>query len=382
MRDAFKETGKRLLRLVPAAVSALVSHNFAEVVSKSRDNWTVALREPPPRWLTEETLAPWVQPLLGIVIITSLVWALWPVVSGAFGWTIGRLRGSQRTGANYGVPASHHSNKYIVGGRAEDEPGQTIGPMRIAEALQEMRASAEPALEYIPIEDAGRWIYENASPRIREILKGGVPSPFETIAQHGAAFYRTAWTEGRCHLYGRWELGLPMELVDPKDGDFSPFETVFGSDRRRPIDLSVLRQDLKPVLEYYEREEPAPSRETVNVVRDKPLREALMFIVTRQWHFDPMTDGGDHLKGLSDALMEFRQHASDGAITVWGKADRYGVWQRIEPKYWVNHYVDLLDVLKPETRAKAYNQLATEPLFQELMVCRAEFEWEWRQVEA
>lgn len=266
--------------------------------------------------------------------------------------------------------------KYIVGGRAEDEPGVTIGPMSPAEALKLWKA---PEPEYIPIEDAGRWLYENASPKIREVLKGGVPSPFNSIAEHGSALYRTQWIEGRCALYGRWEPGLPMEPIDPKDGKFSAFELVFGSPRRKPIDLSVLKQDLQPVLDHYEREEPAAtSREMVRILRDTPLREALMFIVTGQWGLNPMADGGDHLKDLTDALADFRQHASDGAITVWGKAGEFGVWQRIEPKYWQNHYVNFLDLLRSEARTTAANQLGDEPLFQELMVSRAEFEWEWR----
>ncbi len=384
MRDAFKETGQRLWRLAIPFGGTVVSLKFGELVTTARANWTLVLHEVPPAWLTEIALAPWVQPALVFFICASLLWTLWPAVRGVIGWIIAsfqKRRGAALTKAlsRYGVvsPANRESpNNYIVGGRAEDERGVTIGPMPTAEAS---RRFEKPGPEYIPLEDAGRWLYENASQRIRDTLKGGVPSPFDSIAEHGAAFYRTAWLEGYCSIYGRWEPGLPMELIDPKDGDFSAFESVFGSDRRRPIDLSVMRQDLKPVLDYYEQDEPTPSRETVKVLRNKPLQEALMFIAARQWHLDPMTDGGNHLTALSAALVDFRQHASDGTITVWGKADRYGVWQRIEPQYWVNHYVDLLDVLSSGARARAYNKLAAEPLFQDLMVCRAEFELAWRE---
>ncbi|MDP3632378.1 hypothetical protein [Phenylobacterium sp.] len=359
----------------PATFGAVIA--FVGIALTASQIWDGAKDWTADRWLYLVAVAqnPWLWVAGGAIFLVWLLAFIWSGVAIDRAERTPKFTPEPRTKAHSKVSAYGKA----IGGRAEDEPGVSIGPIPTTEAL---KVFAAPTPEYIPLEEAGRWLYENASPGIREVLKGGVPSPFNSIAEHGAAFYRTAWTEERCSMYGRWEPGLPMELIDPQDGKFSAFEAVFGSDRGKPIDLSVLRQDLKPVLDYYERDEPALSRETVNVVRDKPLREALMFIVTRQWNFDPMTDGGDHLKGLSDALVEFRQHASDGAITVWGKADRSGVWQRIEPKYWVNHYVDLLDVLKSETRAKAYNQLATEPLFQELMVCRAEFEWEWRQVEA
>lgn len=248
-------------------------------------------------------------------------------------------------------------------------------PLRVARTTA-ARTSPSPS-DYIPIEDAGRWLYENATERLREVLKVGVPNPFDTIAEHAAAYYRTSWTDGRCDLHGRWEPGLPMEKIDPKGGNFSAFETVFGSDRKKVIDLSVMRRDLRGVLDYYESAAALPSREPIRVKRDTPLREALMFFATGRWGMDPMADGGERLEALGSALQEFRQHASDGTVTVWGKTDNHGVWRPIDQSYWINHWVDLLDVLRAKTRTKAYNQLGNEPLYIDLMVCRAEFEQAW-----
>lgn len=105
---------------------------------------------------------------------------------------------------------------------------------------------------HIPLLEAGLWLYSNASGRLQQHLRSMVPDPFETIAAHAAAYFTTQWQEGRCDLYGRWEPGLPMEKIDPKDGDFTAFSAVFGSDKRPILDQSVLGRDLRPVLEFYE----------------------------------------------------------------------------------------------------------------------------------
>lgn len=109
---------------------------------------------------------------------------------------------------------------------------------------------AEAETDFIPLQEAGRWLYANASDRLKETLKR--MEPFDSIADHGAAFYRTQWQEGRCNLYGRWEAGLPMERIDAKDGDFTAFSAVFGSDKRPILDQSIMASDLQPVLDYYE----------------------------------------------------------------------------------------------------------------------------------
>lgn len=121
--------------------------------------------------------------------------------------------------------------------------------------------SGEP--EYITLDAAGRWLYANASERLKKVLKS--KEPFDSIADHGAAFYTTQWQEGRCDLYGRWEAGLPMEKLDPKDGDFTAFSAAFGSDKRPMLDLSVMGRDLRPVLDFYE-DAAAPPKDAPDAV--------------------------------------------------------------------------------------------------------------------
>lgn len=234
---------------------------------------------------------------------------------------------------------------------------------------------AATAPDFVALEEAGLWLYENGGSQLREALKGNVPGLFGSIAEHGAAFYKTQWAEGRCDVYGRWESGLPMELIDPKDGDFNAFESLFGSDRRQPIDLSVLRKDLRPVLDFYERDEPA--REPVKVVRDTPLREALMYVATGVWGLKPMARGGDELGALERAVREFRQHALDRVVSVWGQTSSHSVWVPIDPDYWLNHQVAFLDLLRAETKTTKLNHRGADPLYTDLMVCRAEFEAEF-----
>lgn len=106
--------------------------------------------------------------------------------------------------------------------------------------------------EFVSLAEAGQWLYANASERLQQHLRSMVPSTFETITDHAAALFTTEWQQGRCDLYGRRELGLPIEKIDREDGDFSIFSAVFGSDKRPIIDQSVLRRDLRPVLQFYE----------------------------------------------------------------------------------------------------------------------------------
>lgn len=322
-------------------------------------------------WFTPAFLAGPARNAAILAAIGLLIWVFWPERKPK-----PRASTSKEGLEQYGVapPANH-----IVGGRAQDEPGSAIGPMPTLEAIRRLEKATEVS-ELIPISEAGAWLYDHASDRIKDALRGGVPSPFASIAEHGAAFFSTQWAEGRCELYGRLEAGLAMEKLDPKrNRDFTAFEEAFGSDRRKAVDISVKRSDLAVVLAYYEKDEDqrghTPGR--IVVQRDTPLREALMFAATGQWGLDPMKDGGGYLREIGAALTSFRQHAHDGTITVWGRTDNQGVWRRIDQAYWVDHYVDVLDVLRSETKTKAYNQISQEPLFRELMVCRAEFEAEW-----
>lgn len=139
-------------------------------------------------------------------------------------------------------------------------------PFRRRALLAQPPISADE-LDYVPLQEAGRWLYSNASERLRHSLKSMVPDPFSTIAEHAAAYYTTQWQEGRCDLYGRWEPGLPMEKM------------VFGANKRTILDQAVLRRDLRPVLEYYEQDEGKPKPSNADLPDNSELNAQLREIV-------------------------------------------------------------------------------------------------------
>jgi len=182
--------------------------------------------------------------------------------------------------------------------------------------------------------------------------------------------------EGICELWASREAGLSPERVKYEELTDTAIEAAFGRERQKPVNPMVRRADLLKVLEHYETP-PAPA--PAKIKRDTPLREALMYGATGQWGLNPMSDGGSHLEALGAALRDFRQHAHDGEIAVWGRIDNYGVWTSIDREYWIDHYVDFLDVLKDKTNTKSYSKISSEPLFRELMVSRHEFATNWRK---
>jgi hypothetical protein len=306
----------------------------------------------------------WSGAALGVVM---LIVSLATIAQLVWGWLRTR-RG--RSGVD-DIPAAY--GKYVVGGRAEDRAGVTIGPLPTAEAIALWRAEER---EFIPLDDAARWLYDNAEPWLKEVLQR--PEPFNSIAEHAAALVGTAADDGVCELRASRERGLAPEPMKFSELKPTAFESVFDKEKRFPVDPIVRRADLLNLLKYYRN--PLILEEPIRVRRDKPMREALMFAVTGQWGGDPWTDGGGQLGAISTVLESVRQLAADGAITVWGKANNHDVWQEIDRRYWINHYIDILDVLRSNTRTKAHNTLGNEPLFTDLAVSRAEFEAQWREV--
>lgn len=258
MLETLKKTGKRFWQLVLPAASTLVSLNFGEVVAQARTNWTLALHEQPPPWLTEEFLAPRIQPLLVVVTFGSVAWVLWPIVWGVVGWLwrflLPLFQPAKVTPASalsgYGVASlGNRDGGFIVGGRAEDEPGVTIGLMPTAEALRAMRTAAEPEREFIPLKDAGQWLYDNGAAWLRDRLKD--PEPFDSITEHAAAYVGEACDAGVGELVASRELGLRPEPVKYRDLRHSGFDALFGG-KPLPVNPMVREADLPSILAYYE----------------------------------------------------------------------------------------------------------------------------------
>lgn len=111
--------------------------------------------------------------------------------------------------------------------------------------------------DQVTLEAAGKWLYTNAGPDLRETIRRGVPSPFATIAEHSEALVQNVAAHGVCPLLVQWEKGLPWEQVDPAAVEFDGFEQMFGSNRPKPFGLGVSRFDLPKVLAFYDAEAPA-----------------------------------------------------------------------------------------------------------------------------
>lgn len=236
--------------------------------------------------------------------------------------------------------------------------------------LAAAHSSGEP--EYIPLMEAGRWLYDNGAPWLRDHLKD--PKPFDSIAEHAAAFVGEACDAGAGELVASREPGLNPEPTKYKEMQGTAFSSAFG-DKPLPVNPMVRSADLPSILAYYE--EPAAPREPLKVRRDARLSEALMYVVKGAWGLEPMSDGGGALGALADAVRDFRQLALDGVLTVWGRTSPHDVWVPIQPKYWRDHEVHFLDLMRAETKTTKINIASPESRFTDLMVSRAEFELEF-----
>jgi hypothetical protein len=106
--------------------------------------------------------------------------------------------------------------------------------------------------EYVRLEDAGRWLYEHGNEGVRSILGEGGGAPFDSIAEHGAAWVLYAGEKGICRLYARRESGLPMEAVTAAEIEGSLLKRALNQPQKLPVDASIKRSALQPILRWYE----------------------------------------------------------------------------------------------------------------------------------
>jgi hypothetical protein len=136
-----------------------------------------------------------------------------------------------------------------------------------AEALlpsHDLRRQDSPAVdEHVRLEDAGRWLYEHGNERVRAILAEGGGAPFDSIAEHGAAWVRYAGEKGVCRLYARREPGLPMEIVTVAEIEGSLLKRALNQPQKLPVDASIKRSALRPVLSWYEEDIEAQHRKAL-----------------------------------------------------------------------------------------------------------------------
>lgn len=71
------------------------------------------------------------------------------------------------------------------------------------------------------------------------------------------------------------------------------------------------------------------------VQRDVTVSEALAYAQFYQWDLRFVDAAGMEGNRVTDHLDELVQHAADGEVTIWGRKDDDGVWQKIPPEHWL-----------------------------------------------
>lgn len=104
--------------------------------------------------------------------------------------------------------------------------------------------------------------------------------------------------------------------------------------------------------------------------RDTTLPDAFAWAHFGRWdksYTDALLAGGT---SHGDLAEQFRQKASEGLLTVWGKHNASGLFEQIPPEHWRDHHLRLSDMVSPTLEGGA------EP-YREIMLNRREVEKEW-----
>jgi hypothetical protein len=101
--------------------------------------------------------------------------------------------------------------------------------------------------EFIPLREAGQWLYDNGEQWLRDHL--GDHRPFDSVTEHAAAFVATAADEGVGELRASREPGLAPEPARYRD--IAPPPDALGNRRKGWVDPIFRRADLPKVLAHY-----------------------------------------------------------------------------------------------------------------------------------
>ena len=110
--------------------------------------------------------------------------------------------------------------------------------------------------------------------------------------------------------------------------------------------------------------------------RDIGLAEALAYAELKEWGRSFFEAASSEKNVANEHLSRFRQLAHDGLLTVWGKRSENGVFQIIPKEHWLDHNLEWFDLLRGNSRTENVSRTEPHP-YSEIMVCKAEFEWEW-----
>lgn len=121
---------------------------------------------------------------------------------------------------------------------------------------------------------------------------------------------------------------------------------------------------------------PEPAKASASSGRDTSLSEALGYAAFGEWgktYSEAMAAG---LASSNGPLDRFRQLASEGALTTWGKRDGNSVFSKVSPSHWRDHRLNLFELMKGTARSESLSSEAVSPIV-DIMVNKAEFERQW-----
>jgi hypothetical protein len=110
------------------------------------------------------------------------------------------------------------------------------------------------------------------------------------------------------------------------------------------------------------------------IQRDVTVSEALAYAQFHQWGLRFIDAAGMEGNQVSDALDRLTQLAADGELTIWGKRDEAGVWQKIPADHWLEYRIEWFGLLKSNAFTEARRSIARRDIFREVMTSRVQVE--------
>jgi hypothetical protein len=120
---------------------------------------------------------------------------------------------------------------------------------------------------------------------------------------------------------------------------------------------------------------PAPTADDSNRVRrDVGVSEALAYAQFHQWNLRFIEAAGMEGNAITDYLDRLVQLAADGELTIWGKRDEAGVWQKIPPEHWLDYRIEWFGLLRSKAHSEARRGTERQGIYHALMTSKAQIE--------
>lgn len=144
--------------------------------------------------------------------------------------------------------------------------------------------------------------------------------------------------------------------------------------RLRTEQAATLADQPSPALPAPEPVIGKPAADPGKVQRDVTVSEALAYAQFHQWNLRFIDAAGMDGNQVTDHLDRLVQLAADGDLTIWGKRDAAGVWQKIPADHWLNYRIEWFGLLKTNAFTESRRSIASRDIFHELMTSKVEIE--------